>query len=117
MYTRRRLGSFKIVLQKYRQQLYVDGEQDSARLRAGFNKKRVEKVLAQGGELSQAQMMHCKVRYFVDGGVIGSKVFVNEQFEIARSRFGAKRQSGARRIRHVIPEMFSLRDLQLRKFG
>jgi len=50
-------------------------------------------------DLGMAQMLHCRVRYFTDGGVIGSKEFVNEAFARARERFSAKRKDGARAMR------------------
>ena len=49
--------------------------------------------------LGMAGMLHCRVRYFTDGAVIGSKEFVNEAFARARARFGAKRKDGARAMR------------------
>ena len=50
-------------------------------------------------ELSMAKMLRCRVRYFTDGAVIGSRGFVNEAFAEARERFSEKRIDGARRMR------------------
>jgi putative transposase len=50
-------------------------------------------------DLGFAKMLHCRVRYFTDGAVIGSKEFVNEAFARARERFSAKRKDGARAMR------------------
>ncbi|MDP3851286.1 MAG: transposase, partial [Luteolibacter sp.] len=50
-------------------------------------------------DLDMAAMLYCRVRYFTDGAVIGSKEFVNEAFAGARERFGAKRKNGARAMR------------------
>ena len=50
-------------------------------------------------ELSQAQMLRHRVRYFTDGAVIGSRAFVNEVFEASRERFGPKRKNGARKFK------------------
>jgi REP element-mobilizing transposase RayT len=50
-------------------------------------------------DLGMAAMLRCRVRYFTDGMVIGSKDFVNEVFANARERFGAKRKDGARAMR------------------
>ena len=44
-----------------------------------------------------AKMLRCRVRYFTDGVVIGSKEYVNEAFAGARERFGPKRKDGARK--------------------
>jgi REP element-mobilizing transposase RayT len=50
-------------------------------------------------DLGTAKMLRCRVRYFTDGAVIGSKEFVNEAFAGARERFSAKRKDGARKMR------------------
>ena len=50
-------------------------------------------------DLGFAKMLHCRVRYFTDGSVIGSKVFVNEAFARARERFSSRRKDGARVMR------------------
>lgn len=52
-------------------------------------------------DLGMAKMLRCRVRYFTDGAVIGSKEFVNEAFANARERFGPKRKDGARKLRGV----------------
>jgi putative transposase len=50
-------------------------------------------------DLGMAAMLMHRVRYFTDGAVIGSKVFVNEAFAAARERFGPRRKDGARSLR------------------
>jgi len=50
-------------------------------------------------DLGFAEMLHCRVRYFTDGAVIGSKEFVNEAFARARERFSSKRKDGARAMK------------------
>lgn len=44
---------------------------------------------------STAYSLHCRVRYFTNGAVLGGKGFVEEFFENNRHRFGAKRKTGA----------------------
>ena len=67
-------------------------------------------------DLGIAKMLRCRVRYFTDGAVIGSKEFVNEAFAGARERFGPKRKDGARKLRgEATPAngvLWSLRDLR-----
>ncbi|MEX1117146.1 MAG: hypothetical protein WEB53_18005, partial [Akkermansiaceae bacterium] len=67
-------------------------------------------------DLKIAKMLRCRVRYFTDGAVIGSREFVNEAFASARDRFGAKRKDGARKLKGVSAAasetMWSLRDLR-----
>ncbi len=66
--------------------------------------------------LDMAAMLRCRVRYFTDGAVIGSKEFVNEAFAGARERFGPKRKDGARRMKGGAVAakgiLWSLRDLR-----
>ncbi len=68
-------------------------------------------------DLRIAKMLRCRVRYFTDGAVIGSKEFVNEAFASARERFGPKRKDGARRLKGggaaANGTLWSLRDLRL----
>jgi len=69
-------------------------------------------------DLGMAAMLRHRVRYFSDGAVIGSKVFVNEAFAAARERFTARRKDGARRLRGsgklAAGVLWSLRDLRVR---
>jgi hypothetical protein len=68
-------------------------------------------------DLGMAGMLRCRVRYFTDGAVIGSKEFVNEAFEAARERFTSKRKDGARRLRGsgkpAAGWLWSVRDLRV----
>jgi REP element-mobilizing transposase RayT len=69
-------------------------------------------------DLGMAKMLRCRVRYFTDGAVIGSKEFVNEAFANARERFGPKRKDGARAMRGsgsgARGQLWSMRDLRVR---
>ena len=69
-------------------------------------------------DLGMASMLRCRVRYFSDGAVIGSKAFVNEAYAGARERFSAKRRDGARKLRGAASPaagiLWSARDLRLR---
>jgi REP element-mobilizing transposase RayT len=69
-------------------------------------------------EFGMAGMLRCRVRYFTDGAVIGSKAFVNEAFAGARERFGPRRKDGARALRGsgsvAKGQLWSLRDLRVR---
>jgi hypothetical protein len=69
-------------------------------------------------DLGLAAMLRCRVRYFTDGAVIGSKEFVNEAFAAARERFSVKRKDGARAMRGrgsvAKGQLWSMRDLRVR---
>ncbi len=64
------------------------------------------------GGLSEAEVLLCRTRYFVDGVAIGSERFVNQVFVLMRESFGAGRKTGARRMRRIDPPLCTLRDLQ-----
>ena len=68
------------------------------------------------GEIPFARMLQHRIRYFTDGAVIGSRIFVDEAFANSRSRFGPKRNSGARKMRGEAsaanPFLYSMRDLR-----
>ena len=69
-------------------------------------------------EMDMAKMLRCRVRYFTDGAVIGSKEFVNGAFAAARERFTERRKDGARRMRGsgkaAAGVLWSVRDLRVR---
>ena len=82
-----------------------------------------EVLEAEGGgmllpDLKLATMLRCRVRYFTDGVVIGSKEFVNEAFAGARERFTEKRKDGARAMKGsgsgAKGVLWSARDLRVR---
>ncbi len=79
-------------------------------------------VLKQGGKLSEADYLRCRVRYFSDGAVIGGKAFVEEMFAAFRDRFGPKRKDGARPMRGLAGDsandrLFNFRQLRKSVFG
>ena len=68
-------------------------------------------------ELGMAAMLRCRIRYFSDGAVIGSKSFVNEAFSASRERFTSKRKDGARKLKgagaSAAGVLWSIRDLRI----
>jgi putative transposase len=69
-------------------------------------------------ELALAKLLRCRVRYFSDGAVIGSREFVNEAFVSAREKFGKTRKDGARKLRGnamaaAAGTLWSMRDLKV----
>ena len=103
----------------YRLWLFGLGEEtgeaeDGGALKRGFSRKRIAEVLEKRGRLSRWEMLRCRVRYFADGAVIGSRGFVNTVFAENRERFGPKRKDGARRLRGVeAGGLYALRDLRV----
>ena len=92
------------------------GETEVKRKRKGMSADEVALENERAGELSLGKMLRCRVRYFTDGAVIGSRSFVNEAFVQARERFGPKRKDGARKMRgNAAPAasvIWSMRDLR-----
>ncbi len=113
------------VLAEYRVQLFGRGEQSGSddpergvRVRRGIRSEAVERVVAKGGKLSHWEMLRCRVRYFSDGAVMGSREFVNAIFQAERHRFGPKRKDGARRMRFIESDSLRvLRDLRVAPIG
>ena len=87
-------------------------------VRGALPREAVLEVLARKGRLPLGEYLRCRVRYFCDGAVWGSREFVEEVFGVYRTRFGPKRKDGARRLRGLArSELYALRDLRLQLFG
>jgi len=85
----------------YRRQLYDQGQKATHHTQpATFSREQAGKVLEAGGELSRHELLRCRVRYFTDGVVLGSREFVEGVFVRHRNLFGPKRRTGARKLRH-----------------
>lgn len=87
-------------------------------MRKGISKVEAEQGGGVDGEIPFAIMLRCRIRYFSDGAVIGSRAFVDEAFLRSRERFGPKRRNGARRMRGNASAasgmLWSFRDLRQR---
>ncbi|HEX7261642.1 MAG TPA: hypothetical protein VF258_07485 [Luteolibacter sp.] len=93
-----------------------DGKMVTKTWRKGISKDDAEKEARQDGEISFGKILRCRVRYFTDGAVIGSRSFVDEAFAKSRERFGLKRKNrsetherGCRASERVL---WSFRDLR-----
>jgi putative transposase len=94
-----------------------DGKTITKTLRKGISKEEAERGRESDGEIPLGKMLRCRVRYFTDGAVIGSRNFVNEAFANARERFGPKRKDGARAMKGSGSDakgvLWSVRDLRV----
>ena len=95
------------------------GEWEAQVVRKGMKKAAVDAEMAQlqrSRDVAMRKMLQCRVRYFTDGAVIGSRGFVDEVFRLCRDRFGARRRDGARRWRGsgsgAAGTLWSARDLK-----
>ena len=99
---------------EYRKRLFVGAGTAGQSGKAVLDREKIKQVLKEGGYLSMGQILRLRIRHMTDGVALGSKGFVNEIFAMHRGKFGAKRKSGARRIRGVPLEGVSvLRDLRV----
>ncbi len=93
-----------------------DGKVAVKTLRKGISKEQANLECDRDGEIPISKVLRCRIRYFTDGAVIGSRIFVDEAFGKCRERFGSKRTSGARKLKgDAAPAsgvMWSLRDLK-----
>jgi hypothetical protein len=98
-----------------------DGRKLRVVTRKGRKREEAEKEFAELKEegtrdLAIAKVVRCRVRYFTDGVVIGSRKFVNDAFKLNREHFSKKRKDGARKprgaLRDLAGEIWSMRDLQ-----
>lgn len=112
------------VLSGHRALLYGRGEErgageDGRALRKGFTREESRAVVEAGGRLPAEAYVRCRVRYFTDGEVVGSRGYVNGVFETERGRYGARRKTGARLMAGLSREekLYSLRDLKIDKVG
>lgn len=91
-------GDWHQVGRAYRQTLFERGA--AAGGKKEIDPARVRQVLAEQGQLSGAELLRCRVRYFSDGVVLGSREFVESIFKDHREEFGLKRTKGARKMRY-----------------
>ena len=112
-------GTMTEALSTYRMWVYGEGMvegipgQSGPTIRGGIAPEKVREVLQQKGQLRWSEYVRCRVRYFTDGAVIGSRGWVNEVFSQHRHRFGPKRREGARQLRYLEEQsLFTLRDLR-----
>jgi putative transposase len=97
----------------------ADGELQKKVLKKGMDRATAEEELERleaARDVALGQMLRWKVRYFTDGAAVGSRAFVDGLFERSRERFGAKRKTGARKMRGkaagAARELWTCRDLR-----
>ena len=93
-----------------------DGKTIVKTLRKGISKEDAAKDENADGDIPLGKMLRCRIRYFTDGAVIGSRSFVDEAFMKSRERFGPRRKTGARKLKGeafaAAGSVWSLRDLR-----
>ena len=83
-------GNWAVQSRSYRKYLFIQAGTHTKKGRK-VREEKIEQVLEAGGKLSKAELMQCRVRYFSDGVVLGSKAFVEDVFREHRGEFGLRR--------------------------
>ena len=105
--------------EKLREVVSGEAKREVKVVRKGMKKEEVEAELAQlerSRDVAIGKMLRCRVRYFSNGAVIGSRAFVDGVFRACRDRFGPRRKAGARKMRGSAAAaagiLWSVRDLR-----
>lgn len=108
------IRNWKKASSAYRLYLMERGQSQVQGKKGSITRELRLKTLEREGHLPLRELLRLRVRYFTDGLVLGSELFVEEVFENNRSRFGEKRKSGARPIRGMQSQSLKvIRDLRL----
>jgi REP element-mobilizing transposase RayT len=65
---------------------------------ATISPSELRRVIAEGGRLPLATVLHCRLRYFTDGAVLGSRAFVEVQLAKYRQRTGRRERTAPRAL-------------------
>jgi len=118
---RRTRSNWEQAQREYRMYLYCKGVTEAPGKGGGaasLTEKDWQREMQRGGQIPVAQALRCRVRYFTDGAVIGSKEFVSEVFKTHRHFFGKRRSTGPRTMKGSDWDgMCVVRDLRREVFG
>ncbi len=104
--------------QEYRKYLFCRSGVPGSSSKHALDRQTILAKMRDGAQIDPAQLLRLKVRYFTDGAVLGSRVFVNEVFLKFRQHFGSKRATGARTMAGgPWGSLMVLRKLRLNVFG
>jgi hypothetical protein len=80
----------------------------------------LEKIIEEGGRLPLSTVLRCRIRYFTDGAVLGSKAFVETHLLTYRTITGRRERTAVRPIPQVAEwglPLATLRSLRKHAFG
>lgn len=93
------------VLKRYRVWVYEEGVEvkpdwmSQQKGRRGIASEKVDEVVKAGGELRRGELLKVRVRYFLDGAVLGSREFVEDFIARRKASTGWKRKTGGTRMK------------------
>jgi len=104
---------------EYRKHLFLRGALGSKNNPPAFDIATAEAVVEQEkGELSLQERLRCKIRYFTDGVILGSREFVQSHCQQLEQKIGYKRKSGPTALKIFGPAtLWVFRNLRVRRFG
>lgn len=102
----------------YRMLLFGSGTQSQPH-KAGFSIDQFAAVIESGGGLPLADVLRCRVRYFADGVVLGSRAFVAMHLARYQMKTGRRQQSDVYEVPKLTDwgELTALRPLRRSAFG
>jgi len=79
----------------------------------------LQRVIDEGGRLPLSTVLRCRLRYFTDGGVLGSRAFVEVQLAKYRQKTGRRERTAPRALPAWtdLGDWATLRGLRQRAFG
>ena len=91
---------WKEVSRRYRQYLFLKGSVGSPSKGRAFELGRAQQVvIQQQGQLSLAERLRCRIRYFSEGVILGSQGFVEAHFHRLEQKLAYKRRRAATPLR------------------
>jgi putative transposase len=106
------------ICREYRKLLFRTGT-SASKASATIDLERAHEVVEQQhGEIPLTELLRCRVRYFTDGGILGSRAFVQDQFALFKQFVSPPRSNRAHRLRGVADQhIWVLRDLRIQPIG
>jgi len=106
------------VQEAYRMRLYGDGVKQRPG-KAAMTPAQLAKVMESKGKLPLVTVLHCKVRYFTDGVVLGSKAYVTEQLALYRRKTGMRKRMTAQALPPITEwgDLVTMRGLRKNALG
>jgi putative transposase len=104
---------------EYRKHLFLRGAVGSKNNPPAFDLAKAQAVVEQEkGELSLQERLRCKIRYFSDGVILGSRAFVQSHCQRLEQKIGYKRKSRPTALKIFGPAtLWVFRNLRVRRFG
>jgi putative transposase len=104
---------------EYRKLLFRRGTLGSKNKPPAFDLAKAQEVVEQEeGELSVQEQLRCKICYFTDGVILGSRSFVEDHCQRLRQKLGYRRKSGPVACKLLGPAtLWVFRNLRVRVFG